>query len=68
MLEEFSNPTLLVEQANQDNFTYKMCKNYINKQIVEWFYKINLIKKTHKYKDNKSIYYSTKNWKQFYKS
>ena len=45
MLEEFSNPTLLVEQVNQDNFTYKMCKKYINKQIVEWFYKINLIKK-----------------------
>ena len=35
MLEEFSNPTLLVEQVNQDNFTYKMCKKYINRQIVE---------------------------------
>lgn len=45
MLEEFRSPTLLVEQANQENFANIMCKNYIDKQIVEQLHKIGLIKK-----------------------
>ena len=45
MLEEFSNPTLLVKQVDQENFANIMCKNYIDEQIIEQLYKTNLIKK-----------------------
>ena len=45
MLEEFSNPTLLGKQVNQENFVDIMCKNYTYKQIIEQLYKKNLIKK-----------------------
>ena len=45
MLEEFSNPTLLDEQVDQENFVNIMCKNYIDEQIIEKLYKTNLIKK-----------------------
>ena len=45
MLEEFSNPTLLEEQVDQENFIDIMCKNYTNEQIIEQLYKTNLIKK-----------------------
>ena len=34
MLEEFSNPTLLDEQVDQENFVNIMCKNYTNKQMI----------------------------------
>ena len=44
MLEEFSNPTLLVKQVDQENFANIMCKNYIDEQIIEQLYKTNLIK------------------------
>ena len=60
MLEEFSNPTLLDEQVDQENFVNIMCKNYTNDQIIEQLYKTNLIKKTYRYRNDKSIYYSTK--------
>ena len=60
MLEEFSNPTLLDEQVDQENFVNIMCKNYTDEQIIEQLYKTNLIKKTYRYRNNKSIYYSTK--------
>ena len=39
MLEEFSNPTLLREQVNQENFVDIMCKNYTYKQILNNFIK-----------------------------
>ena len=45
MLEEFSNPTLLDEQVDQENFVNIMCKNYTDDQIIEQLYKTNLIKK-----------------------
>ena len=45
MLEEFSNPTLLGEQVNQENFVDIMCKNYTYKEIIEQLYKKKLIKK-----------------------
>ena len=45
MLEEFSNPTLLDEQVDQENFVDIMCKNYTDEQIIEQLYKKNLIKK-----------------------
>ena len=46
MLEEFSNPTLLEEQVDQENFIDIMCKNYTNdEQIIEQLYKTNLVKK-----------------------
>ena len=45
MLEEFSNPTVLEEQVDQENFVDIMCKNYANEQIIEQLYKTNLIKK-----------------------
>ena len=45
MLEEFSNPALLEEQLDQENFFDIMCKNYTNDQIMEKLYKTNLIKK-----------------------
>ena len=45
MIEEFSNPTLLEEQVDQENFIDIMCKNYTNEQIIEQLYKTNLIKK-----------------------
>ena len=35
MLEEFSNPTILEEHVNQENFVDIMCKNYIDEQIIE---------------------------------
>ena len=60
MLEEFSNPTVLEEQVDQENFVDIMCKNYTDEQIIEQLYKTNLIKKTYRYKNHKSIYYSTK--------
>ena len=45
MLEEFSNPTLLGEQVDQENFIDIMCKTYIDEQIIKQLYKTNLIKK-----------------------
>ena len=45
MLEEFSNPTLLDEQVDLENFVNIMCKNYADDQIIEQLYKTNLIKK-----------------------
>ena len=45
MLEEFSNPTLLEKQVDQENFVDIMCKNYAEKQIIEQLYKTNLIQK-----------------------
>ena len=45
MLEEFSNPTLLDKQVDQENFVDIMCKNYIDEQIIEQLYKTHLIKK-----------------------
>ena len=45
MLEEFSNPTLLDEQVDQENFVNIMCNNYTDDQIIEQLYKTNLIKK-----------------------
>ena len=60
MLEEFNNPTLLEEHVDQENFVDIMCKNYTDEQIIEQLYKTNLIKKTYRYRNNKSIYYSTK--------
>ena len=45
MLEEFSNPTLLDEQMDQENFANIMCNNYTDDQIIEQLYKTNLIKK-----------------------
>ena len=45
MLEQFSNPTLLKEHINQENFVDIMCKNYTNEQIIKQLYKTNLIKK-----------------------
>ena len=45
MLEEFNNPTLLVEQVDQENFVDIMCKKYTDKRIIEQLYKTNLIKK-----------------------
>ena len=45
MLEEFSNPTLLEEHVDQENFVDIMCKNYTDEQIIEQLYKTNLIKK-----------------------
>ena len=45
MLEEFSNPTLLDEQVDQENFANIMCNNYTDDQIIEQLYKTNLIKK-----------------------
>ena len=44
MLEEFSNPTLLEEQVDQENFIDIMCKTYIDEQIIKQPYKTNLIK------------------------
>ena len=35
MLEEFSNPMLLIEQVDQENFVDIMCKNYTDEQITE---------------------------------
>ena len=35
MLEEFSNPTSLEEQVDQENFVNIMCKNYTKEQIIE---------------------------------
>ena len=61
MLEEFSNPMLLEEHVDQENFVDIMCKNYTDEQIIEQLYKTNLIKKTSRYRNNKSIYHSTKN-------
>ena len=60
MLEEFSNPTLLEEQVDQENFIDIMCKIYIDEQIIKQLYTTNLIKKTYRYRNNKLIYYSTK--------
>ena len=60
MLEEFSNRTLSEEQVNQENFIDIMCKTYTDEQIIKQPYKTNLIKKTYRYRNNKSIYYSTK--------
>ena len=60
MLEEFNNLMLLEEQVDQENFVDIMCKNYTNEQTIEQLYKTNLIKKTYRYKNHKSIYYSTK--------
>ena len=45
MIEEFSNPTLLEEHVDQENFVDIMCKNYTDEQIIEQLYKTNLIKK-----------------------
>ena len=45
MIKEFSNPTLLDEQVDQENFVDIMCKNYTDEQIIEQLYKTNLIKK-----------------------
>ena len=45
MLDEFSNPTLLEEQVDQENFVDIMSKNYTDEQIIEQLYKTNLIKK-----------------------
>ena len=45
MLKEFSNPMLLEEHVDQENFVDIMCKNYTNDQIIEQLYKNNLIKK-----------------------
>ena len=45
MLEEFSNPTLLDEQVDQEHFVNIMCNNYTDDQIIEQLYKTNLIKK-----------------------
>ena len=45
MLKEFSNPMLLEEHVDQENFVDIMCKNYTNEQIIEQLYKKNLIKK-----------------------
>ena len=45
MLEDFSNPTLIEEHVDQENFVDIMCKNYIDEQIIEQLYKTNLIKK-----------------------
>ena len=45
MLEEFSNPMLLEEHVDQENFVDIMCKNYTDEQIIEQLYKTNLIKK-----------------------
>ena len=42
-LEEFSNPTILEEHVNQENFVDIMCKNYTDEQIIEQLYKTNLI-------------------------
>ena len=44
MIKEFSNPTLLDEQVDQENFVDIMCKNYTDEQIIEQLYKTNLIK------------------------
>ena len=60
MLKEFSNPTILEEHVDQENFVDIMCKNYTNEQIIKQLYKTNLIKKTYRYRNNKSIYHSTK--------
>ena len=60
MLKEFSNPTLLEEHVVQENFVDIMCRNYTDEQIIGQLYKTNLIKKTYRYKNHKSIYYSTK--------
>ena len=49
MLEEFSNPTLLDKQVDQENFVDIMCKSYTDEQIIEQLYKTNLIKKTYRY-------------------
>ena len=48
MLEEFSNPTLLGEEVNQENFVDIMCKNYTYKQIIEQLYKKKFDKKTYR--------------------
>ena len=45
MIEEFSNPTLLEEHVDQENFVDILCKNYTNEQIIEQLFKTNLIKK-----------------------
>ena len=60
MIEEFSNPRLLEEHVDQENFVDIMCKNYTDEQIIEQLYKANLIKKTYRYRNYKSIYYLTK--------
>ena len=60
MLEEFRTPTLLEEQVDQENFIDIMCKIYIDEQIIKQLYTTNLIKKTYRYRNDKSIYYSTK--------
>ena len=39
MLEEFSNPILLDEQMDQENFANIMCNNYTDDQIIEQLYK-----------------------------
>ena len=45
MLKEFSNPTILEEHVDQENFVDIMCKNYTDEQIIKQLYKTNLIKK-----------------------
>ena len=39
MIEEFSNPTLLEEHVDQENFVDILCKNYTNEQTIENLYK-----------------------------
>lgn len=64
MLDKFSNPTLLVGQIDQENFIDIICKKYTNEQIIEELYEINLVKKTRRYRNSKSIYHSTKKWRK----
>ena len=45
MLKKFSNPTILEEHVDQENFVDIMCKNYTDEQIIKQLYKTNLIKK-----------------------
>ena len=45
MLEDFSNPTLIEEHVDQENFVDIMCRNYTDEQIIGQLYKTNLIKK-----------------------
>lgn len=64
MLDKFSNPTLLVGRIDQENFIDIICKIYTNDQIIEELYEINLVKKTWRYRNSKSIYHSTKKWRK----
>ena len=48
MLEEFSNPTLLEEQVDQENFIDIMCKTYTEEQIIKQLYKKKFDKKTYR--------------------